>query len=43
VEYFKLGYPSRSMEDFVVEYDLNCTDLAHEFSVKKNFRMWPRG
>ena len=31
-------YPSRNMEDFVAEYDLNCADL---FSVEI-FSMWPR-
>ena len=36
-----MGYPSRNMEDFAAEYDLNCVDLAQEVSVK-NFRMWPR-
>jgi hypothetical protein len=36
-----MGYPSRNMEDFVAEYDLNCTDLAQGVSVEKNFRMWP--
>jgi hypothetical protein len=44
VECFKLGlmsYPSRNMQDFVAEYDLNCADLAQEVS-RKNFRMWPR-
>jgi hypothetical protein len=30
------------MEDFVVEYDLNCADMAQEISVEKNFRMWLR-
>jgi hypothetical protein len=45
VECFKRGlkgYPSRNMEDFVAEYDLNCVDLAQEVSVEKNFSMWPR-
>ena len=45
VECFKrglMGYPSRNMEDFVAEYDLNCVDLAQEVSVEKNFSMWPR-
>ena len=42
VECFKwglIGYPSRNMEDFVVESDLNCADLA---LVEMNFRMWPK-
>ena len=44
VECFKwglMGYPSRNMEDFVTESDLNCADLAQEVSVE-NFNMWPR-
>ena len=36
-----MGYPSRNMEDFVTESDLNCADLAQEVSVE-NFYMWPR-
>jgi hypothetical protein len=28
------------MEDLVVEYDLNCADLAQEILVEKNFSMW---
>ena len=36
-----MGYPSRNMEDFVTESDLNCADLAQEVSVE-NFNMWPR-
>ena len=42
VECFKwglMGYPSRNMEDFVAESDLNCADLAQEVSVEKNFSM----
>jgi hypothetical protein len=45
VEYFKwglMGYPSRNMEDFVIESNLNCADLAQEISVR-NFKMWPTG
>jgi hypothetical protein len=30
-----MGYPSKSMEDFVAEYDLNCSDHAQELSVEK--------
>jgi hypothetical protein len=30
------------MEDFVAESDLNCSDLAQEVSLEKNFSMWPR-
>ena len=37
-----MGYPSRSMEDFVAEGDLNLADLPQEVSVEKNFSMWPR-
>jgi hypothetical protein len=33
-----LGYPSRNMEDFATESDLNCVDLAQEVSVE-NFNM----
>jgi hypothetical protein len=43
VESFKcdlMGYPSRNMQDFVAESDLNCKELAQEVSVKKNFSMW---
>jgi hypothetical protein len=43
VESFKwdlMGYPSRNMEDFVAENELNYSDVAHEFSVEKNFSMW---
>ena len=36
-----MGHPSRNMEDFVAESDLNCADLAQEVSVE-NFNMWPR-
>ena len=36
-----MGHPSRNMEDFVAEGDLNYADLAQEVS-EKNFRMWPR-
>ena len=28
-----IGHPSKSMEDFVAESDLNCSELAHEVSV----------
>jgi hypothetical protein len=31
-----MGYPSKTMADFVTESDLNCADLAQEISVKKN-------
>jgi hypothetical protein len=34
-----MGYPSRSMEDFVAESALNHADLAQEVSVEKNFSM----
>jgi hypothetical protein len=38
-----MGHPSRNMEAFVTESDLNCADLAQEVSrVKKNFSTWPR-
>jgi hypothetical protein len=37
-----MGYPSRNMEDFVTESDLNCVDQAQEALVEKNFSMWPR-
>lgn len=37
-----VGYPGRNVEDFVAVYGLNCADLAHEVSSKKNFKMWPR-
>ena len=30
------------MKDLVAKSDLNCTDLAQEVSVEKNFSMWPR-
>ena len=36
-----MGYPSRNMNDFVTESDLNCADLAQEVSVE-NLSMWPR-
>jgi hypothetical protein len=45
VECFKWGlidYPSRNMEDFVVECDLSCADQAQQVSVEKNFSMWLR-
>ena len=45
VECFKwglIGCPSRTMQDFVAESDLNCADLAQEISVEKNFSMWTR-
>jgi hypothetical protein len=37
-----MGYPSRNMEDFAAESDLNCSDLAQEVSVEKNISTWPR-
>ena len=37
-----MGHPSRNMEDFVAESDLNYADLAQKVSSKKNFSMWPR-
>jgi hypothetical protein len=40
VECFKwglLGHPSRHMEDFVAESDLNRSDLAQEVSVEQKF------
>jgi hypothetical protein len=36
-----MGYPGRTMEDFVTESDLNCADLPQEGSVE-NFNIWPR-
>ena len=36
-----MGYPSRNMEDFVTESDLNCMDLAEEVSLE-NFNMRPK-
>jgi hypothetical protein len=36
-----MGYPTRNMEDFITESDLNCVDLAQRVSMK-NFNMWPR-
>jgi hypothetical protein len=39
MEYFKwglIGYPSRNMEDFVTESDLNSADLAQEVSVENS-------
>ena len=36
-----MGHPSRTMEDFVTESDLNYLDLVQEISVE-NFNMWPR-
>jgi hypothetical protein len=44
VECFKwslMGHPSRNMEDFVAENNLNCADQAQEIS-EKNFRIWHR-
>jgi hypothetical protein len=41
VECFKwglMGHPSRNMEDFVSESDLNCGEVSEE----KNFNMWTR-
>jgi hypothetical protein len=43
VEWFKwglMGHPSRNMEDFIAESNLNCVDLAQEISKEKNFSMW---
>ena len=45
VECFKWGlmdHPSRNMEDFGAETDLNCVDLVQEVSAEKNVNMWPR-
>ena len=45
VECFKWGlmdHPSRNMEDFVTESDLNCADLAQEVLLEKNFSMFPK-
>jgi hypothetical protein len=45
MECFKWGlmsHPSRNMENFVAESNLNCADLAHEVPKEKNFSMWPR-
>ena len=36
-----MGYPSRTMEVFVTESNLNCMDPAHKIS-EENFNMWPR-
>jgi hypothetical protein len=44
VECFKwglVGHPSRNMEEFVTESDLNCMDLAQKVSMQ-NFNMCPR-
>jgi hypothetical protein len=35
-------FPSRNMENFVSESDLNWAVLAQEVSVKKSFNMWCR-
>ena len=35
-----MGHPSRNMEDFVAESDLNYADLAQVFS-EEDFSMWP--
>ena len=35
-----VAHPSRNMEDFVTQSDLNCGDLAQQVSVE-NFNMWP--
>jgi hypothetical protein len=32
-----MGHPSRNMEDFVAEGNLNCGSMTLE-----NFSMWPR-
>ena len=43
VECFKwglMGHPSKNMEDFVVEGDLNYGNLVIEVSEEKNFSMW---
>ena len=37
-----IGYPSRNMEGFVAEYDLNCIELPYMVSVENNFRKWAR-
>ena len=37
-----MAHPSKNMEDFVADYDLNCADLTQEVSEEKNFSMWPR-
>jgi hypothetical protein len=45
VEYCKwglMGHPSRTLEDFVAESDLNCVDMAQEVLVEKNISMWSR-
>ena len=36
-----MGHPSRNMEDFVTESELNSAELAQEVSVE-HFNMWPR-
>jgi hypothetical protein len=44
VECFKWGlmsHPSRNMENFVAESNLNCADQAQEVS-EKNFSTWPK-
>ena len=35
-----VSHPSRNMEDFVAEGDLNCGSLALEVSEEKDFNMW---
>jgi hypothetical protein len=37
-----MGHPSSIMENFVAGSNLNCVDLAQEFSKEKTFRMWDK-
>ena len=37
-----MAYPSRNMEHFVAEGDLNGRSLVLEVSEKNNFNTWPR-
>jgi hypothetical protein len=34
-----MGYPTRKMEDFVAESQLNCVDLAQEVSVENKLSL----
>ena len=45
VECFKWGlmsHPTRNMEDFVADSNLNCEELAQDVSMERYFRMWPK-
>jgi hypothetical protein len=37
-----MGHPSRGMEDFITDSNLNCAHLAQEVSEEKTFSMWYR-